>query len=167
MLVFHSLLNQTKHGVSERNSCLQESHARFLFDSRTIICVCQESRDAASLKFLKQEGLWAELSMARVKLPGYRGNGLEGRFKGTVLQHLLQCIQMFPPVRYSSIWPSSQPRRKEYISSIVLWIGLEYDKIHLMHSTNSAESQLRSAVTFPLLRKKNNKKTNVYIPIAL
>lgn len=57
------------------------------------ICDCPVA--AASLKFLKQEGLWAVQSTESMKLPGYRGNGLEGIFKGTVAQQLLQLTQMF------------------------------------------------------------------------
>lgn len=56
-----------------------------LFDSRTMsVYDCPAA--AASLSFLKQEGLSAA---ERVKLPGYRGNGLEGIFKDTVTQQLL------------------------------------------------------------------------------
>lgn len=53
------------------------------------ICDCPAA--AASLKFLKQEGLVTVRSMESVKLPGYRGNGLEGVFKETVAQQLLHC----------------------------------------------------------------------------
>lgn len=98
--LFHTRFCQMEHRGSERNSCLQEMHACFLLDSRTIssyICDCPLA--AASLKFLKQEGLWAALSSESVKLPGYRGNGLEGIFKDAVAQQLLQLVQMFSEVR--------------------------------------------------------------------
>lgn len=58
------------------------------------VCDCPVA--AASLEFLKQEGLSAAPSTESVKLPGYRGNGLEGLFKDTVTQQLLlQIIQVF------------------------------------------------------------------------
>lgn len=46
--------------------------------------VCDCPAAAASLKILKQEGLGAQPRTQSVKLPGYRGNGLEGAFKGAV-----------------------------------------------------------------------------------
>lgn len=119
--IFYTRYNRKKHGMQNRNSCLQQMHACFLFDSRTMsVCDCPVA--AASLKFLKQEGLSAAPS---VKLPGYRGNGLEGIFKDTVAQQLLQVIQVFSPVLLTFL-PLGF-----FVQSVQWWNELEF----MFHST--------------------------------
>lgn len=95
MLLFflHSLQPKETRGLGQEQLFTVDACILF-FDSRTMsVCDCPVA--AASLKFLKQEGLSAA---PNVKLPGYRGNELEGIFKDTVAQLLLQVIQVFYPV---------------------------------------------------------------------
>lgn len=55
--------------------CLSSTHTPYAF--------CDSPVAAASLKFLNRKNS-DQSCTERVKLPGYRGNGLEERFKGTV-----------------------------------------------------------------------------------
>lgn len=89
------------------------------------VCDCPVA--AASLKFLKQEGLSAAPS---VKLPGYRGNGLEGIFKDTVAQQLLQVIQVFSPVLLTFL-PLGF-----FVQSVQWWNELEFVSLHCIAAGN-------------------------------